>query len=469
MLTLHVQLLEPVYEAGRQVAEWPPHPARAFSALVSVAEPGTADDDALRWLERQDPPVVDAPRSATSGGLEAWVPTNALVRKTGSTIYPGRTNGSRQWYRTHLAGPRLRFVWKVADADPGITATLDQLARRVPYLGRASGAAILSFGHEPPAEDWSTRFAPAAGGRTLVRVPYPGLLDDLRSAFDAGQRAHEIRVVRPYDEPVAATYDDAPAPNPYADLLMAGFRPGRSVPGRAALAVAGACKAAVLARLGDGREPGDPWPVFPPERLAAVHGHDKGDRRQMAFLALPFVGGEHASGELLGVGVAVPGDLDADLGAALVRLVTGGGLERRRLRTIRPRGRAVELVDPGARWALDSRRWTRPSTVWDSVLPIVLDRHPRRDYTEVDAVVDSCELAGLPRPVEVRVGRTSPVPGAPHLHTEDVRRRPGASQPPHLHARITFATRVAGPVILGQLRHLGLGLCAPGDVKEVER
>jgi CRISPR-associated protein Csb2 len=151
---LGVHLLEAAYQAasaGRERAEWPPHPARLFCALVSVADPtDPVHDAALTWLENQPPPLVRVP----SGALEAaspraaWVPTNAAVTAKGKTpthgVLPGRTNGGdpKRWPQRSLRYPELAFLW---DAEPpeGVRAVLESLAQAVPYLGRASGPALV--------------------------------------------------------------------------------------------------------------------------------------------------------------------------------------------------------------------------------------------------------------------------------------------------------------------------------------
>lgn len=67
MLAIEVELLTGRYAAtahdDRRRAEWPPHPARFFSALVAALhdrEPVDTDErEALLWLERQPPPAID--------------------------------------------------------------------------------------------------------------------------------------------------------------------------------------------------------------------------------------------------------------------------------------------------------------------------------------------------------------------------------------------------------------------------
>lgn len=67
MLVIEVELLSGRYAAtahdNRHRAEWPPHPARLFSALVAALhEQGSSDDarrDALLWLEQQPAPTLE--------------------------------------------------------------------------------------------------------------------------------------------------------------------------------------------------------------------------------------------------------------------------------------------------------------------------------------------------------------------------------------------------------------------------
>jgi len=90
MFAIRIDLLTGRYAAttynDRDQAEWPPHPARLFSALVATwadGAPGTAHGDAelaaLRWLEAQAPPVILASATANVGMRTAatvFVPVN---------------------------------------------------------------------------------------------------------------------------------------------------------------------------------------------------------------------------------------------------------------------------------------------------------------------------------------------------------------------------------------------------------
>ncbi len=89
MLTIEVELLAGRYAAtahnDRARAEWPPHPARFFSALVGALHDPAAVDarerEALVWLENQPPPALDVDLGVTEEVgrrrvLDVYVPVN---------------------------------------------------------------------------------------------------------------------------------------------------------------------------------------------------------------------------------------------------------------------------------------------------------------------------------------------------------------------------------------------------------
>lgn len=470
MLVLDVLLVGTSYEASLASgnAEWPPHPARAFSALVAVAEPASPDDDALRWLEAQAPPLVVAPE-ASSSRRSAYVTTNAINPRDSHQTYLGRSSGSRSWSRSLPARDVTRFVWPSAQPDQRVLDSLQVLARKVPYLGRSTSPALLSFSVKAPDDSpdlWT--YHPDAKGSLRLRVARPGRLSELRSAYEdpALERPRDswASYRAPGQEPTSAP--SAPPPPAYSHLVTLGLQPGVALDGRHALAVAAAFKAAVLSRLGTPRAPDDDWPPLDETALALLHGHYEhrtDARRQCAVLALPAVGHLQAHGDILGVAIAVSPDLDRGVLGPLLRLC---GFDRDpeagpRLRClVVPGVGRFRLERADGRRTLDPQRWSATDSTWQSVLPIVVDHHPRRNYTPADAIADGCEFAGLDRPARVEVHPTSKVPGAPYLVARD-RQRPNGHTPPAYHATLHFPRPVQGPVVVGHLRHLGLGLCLP--------
>jgi CRISPR-associated protein Csb2 len=100
MLALTIELLSGRYAAtaynDRDRVEWPPHPARLFSALVATwadhdprAPEGEAELAALEWLEQQAPPEILA-SSIAQAGARRVVPVFVPVNDVGVVAVPDR-------------------------------------------------------------------------------------------------------------------------------------------------------------------------------------------------------------------------------------------------------------------------------------------------------------------------------------------------------------------------------------------
>jgi CRISPR-associated protein Csb2 len=84
MFAIAVELLSGRYTAthfnDRNRPEWPPHPARLFSAMVAAwadnDEPDPAERSALRWLEDQDPPSIRCGEEYRRSVVTHFVPVN---------------------------------------------------------------------------------------------------------------------------------------------------------------------------------------------------------------------------------------------------------------------------------------------------------------------------------------------------------------------------------------------------------
>src|SRR5579859_3357017 len=96
MFAIAVELLTGRYTAtqfnDRNRPEWPPHPARLFSAMVAAwadsDEPDQAERSALKWLEEQDPPDICCSEVTVREVVTHFVPVNdatALSRDVSHT------------------------------------------------------------------------------------------------------------------------------------------------------------------------------------------------------------------------------------------------------------------------------------------------------------------------------------------------------------------------------------------------
>jgi CRISPR-associated protein Csb2 len=191
--------------------------------------------------------------------------------------------------------------------------------------------------------------------------------------------------------------------------------------------------------------------------------------RHLAFVALPFVHQHmrHADGSIKGLAVLVPrGPQDDDLqrlAAGLMRLLDQGlaipGIGRWNLEEV--------SADNPPLQTLDVRQWTNPSRLWTTVTPMVFGHVPKKKKGGEPAVIlDSLRMIGIDASavVEIAVGGHSPLHGAPPSwqfkpQGESTTGERAAWMLRHVTLR--FDREVGGPLVLGRMRHFGLGLMRP--------
>ncbi|MFI6132747.1 type I-U CRISPR-associated protein Csb2 [Micromonospora sp. NPDC051141] len=466
-VSMTVRLRAGRYDAAypKDRMEWPPHPARLFCALVASAEhdptaPGfEADSEALRWLEAAGAPLVlaAAVERVTASVRAGFVVTNATDSKAGSTVWPGRTNRESRRVGALPPDDRVVFVWPRASAPDGVLWRLSRLARRVPYVGRSTSSAQVEVLDEVlecgPSQVTYRPVKIGTEGSVGVRVPYPGYLDALRDAYAQGHRAWEMSEEMSYTcRPADEKAEPLAEAGPYVELLVWPAARGQvPVGGDALLTVAELLRRAAISRIKD------PVP-------AQASGHGADDRPHLAFLPLLDVGHPHADGHLLGVGVAVPRDLEPDDRLAILRGLLGDGGEDP-IRELRggaaPRIRLGDPALPPQVWGLRPDRWTSRNGArrWVTTTPVMLDRYPgRRDPAEL--VAESLVTARFPEPSSVTV-LEGPLPRGAVTRPRRGTIPAGRDRRPLLHCRVEFPVPVRGPVIAGALRYLGCGLFIP--------
>ena len=470
-LVLEIEFLTGVYRAAHSPAsntpDWPPQPDRVFSGLVAAwAARGEQSIErlALEWLEARSAPAIHAGDHTVRTAPDVFVPPNDQRETKTEQVYlkvmPGwRTRQPRRFPVAHLDDPVMAMVW-ASDPEPKLLAALDALARDVGYIGHSASLVRCRFlSRSSPAPKHVA--APAA------RQVYPGRFAELR-------RAYRLKPARPVILPGAVVLPQPAAPAPaQADWLVLEAI-GGSVPDiRAAALVARTLRRRLM---GGYRSIG-----MANEIPEAVSGHtpDGSPTRasHLAIAPLAFAGYPHADGRVFGFALIpsaqmVLGDVPG-LRAAFEKVAPyDPGAERRVLELRCVPNQPLQLSPAGesSKRSLMPGPYQRPARVWASVTPVVLDRH-LKGYDEGkirELIADSCANVGLPRPDpdRIQVGKHSAIEGVPSAWP-----RPGA--PPwtrwHVpqalssrlltHVAIDFGCEVAGPVMLGAGRYMGLGLC----------
>ena len=531
------------FHNDRRRPEWPPHPARLFSALVAAWAdadvPDRSEREALEWLEAQGHPAIAASFAVPRKAVSHFVPVNGAsivsralqerkfkkihdltdelhhelatsggkvtrkvarlrhklaqerkvetqVSRTGNTspssavqVLPdGRGKRERFFPSVTPDEARVTYLWHGPFPD-GVGEILDQLLRRVSRLGHSSS--LVSCRMVPDPSD--ATLVPGGDVGESLRSIRPGQLAELARQFgrhrESRPRSLPYTDVR-YRAVSETSQTDRPLePDTTGDWIVFEFAHGsRAFPAMRAVELAKAMRSAVLHYAED--------PI--PEELSGHRpdGTPTG-APHVAFLPLPYTGFEQADGRLLGIAVSVPKALREVSRRALFRAI--GNWESRAKSaplklTLGSLGviRLSRLRGPATLVSLRSEVWSRRSRRWVSATPIALPRHPGRlgggagtARTKAwglaeSAVVAACTHVGLPAPSAVQLSLSPFLAGARAVARFPAFSQSGQDGKPTrrqlVHASLTFEDLVAGPLMLGAGRFLGLGLMRPVPMAE---
>lgn len=455
-ICLDLLLVAERYDAGGgqnpREEEWPPHPGRVFAALRAVAEDG--DLSTLRALEALPPPVIRAASETSPGGTRTYVVTNVREGKGGNLNHPGRTSGMRQRRTVFPGSPRVQMVWvDEGTLDRTDLGRLDSMARKVPYLGRSTSPVLMGvqrYEGEPPVPEGLATLHPSEAGSTRLRVPYPGYLDELDALHQLGlpawQASEGPQAWHGYATSVEAQEQPDEIVSPYRDLVVLRFKDRRPA-GNTIPVFAAALRSMVMSQTAN---------PLPP----ALHGHGFDGNPHVAYLGLPFCGAPHADGHLVALAIAVPGMSEGERQRILRGILGSESGHTVMLRVPGYRDAFTLEYKPGERLPRTANPsfWASQSRHWVSATPIVLDRYPKNGDL-AQSVADSVVLAGLPRPALVEVSTEAMTTGAVRLSPRELPRR--ARGRLFCHARLSFDSPVAGPLLVGAGRYFGVGLLQP--------
>ncbi|QSA97551.1 type I-U CRISPR-associated protein Csb2 [Methylococcus sp. EFPC2] len=421
VLSFGIEFLGPVILADPSrpdCAEWPPAPARVYAALVAAACDHGLGEDVVRALQALEgtAPAITAPHASFYPAHRIAVPTAHTFRGLALMAAP----------EVFPASPVVSYHWPVAaDAAP----LIGRAVRRLSHVGRGES---LVLGDVYAAERVpEPNLVPDRTGDLYLRVPTAGRYQTLERDYLRGRCSASLDPAQPY----RWLAGDAPATaqtGPWGRLIALRTKPCDI---RSAAHLAEGLRAAVLARLGD-------------DAPAQIHGH--GTHDHVAWLALPHIGGEHGDGSVLGVAALLPANMEPEAERALLTALAG-------LRGIPLRGRRIPVSLPAQALAtLQSATWSRPSRLWASATPLVLEHRVGTDARR--AVAQAIARAGYPRPIRVESGVVPYLRGAVHASETYPRREHDL---PRRHALVEFAEPVTGPLLAGGERYFGLGLFKP--------
>jgi len=377
VISIDVELLTGRYVASRyddrRRAEWPPEPARLFSACIAtlhehpdLAENGRA---ALEWLERLGPPIVVASKAGRRSASNVYVPVNdshvvtgweksfdavraaeqdlggadddksrkkaekelakaekKLVKAAEKSIHDdgkrgkvpvkvlpeSRTRQPRTFPSVRPVVPKISFIWPEAKPDGQVELFLSDLLSRIVRLGHSSSLVACRLGNGAAAEERpDDTWSPDPDGTVSLRVVATGQVERLETAF-ARHRGVEPRVLPSTFQP----YRQGPRVEGTVDRATTVFDSDwvvfRAIPGpdRARPPRLLLTRGPDVARALRGALLKNAQ--SPPPITLAGHARDGRplEAPHVAFVPLADVGSEWSSGAILGTALVFPRGLD---------------------------------------------------------------------------------------------------------------------------------------------------------------
>lgn len=437
----------------RELAEWPPHPGRLFSALVAALHEANLTDaerhaarESLRWLEGQAPPAIAVTDADVRSVATAFVPVNDP--KALDVVPDNRGKQARYFPSVRPAEPVVQFVWPAANGVEGHRSALERLAAEVTYLGHSSSLVRVSLTDAPrPAT-----FEPG-DGKHVFRVPATGRLGELERLHERGARPTPgmyaaYRRVTDDRKPTAESTASV-----FGDMIVCQLGEGPFLPLSGAVKLTSAVRGAVL-KATNAAEPRV-------KSLVSGHTEDGGVSQEdhVAYIPLGNVGHRYADGRLMGFAAVLPRGLGRysterrEVVKAVASLEGVGFVGHSWSVTLVAAGEGPKSLQPVP-------FYVGPGRSWATVTPVLCDRFPkdREGQREADVIADSVERVCGVRPIRVDVGPVSRVRGVPPSHAFARERRAGDVPRHRAHVLIEFDREVRGPIIAGAGRFMGMGL-----------
>jgi CRISPR-associated protein Csb2 len=482
---------------GTEVSEWPPSPFRLFQALLAGAHRFGLNDSlnaALLWLEeRPIPPDIIALLEPSRGIVfDHYVPDN-------DNSMSHRRSGIRKSQPFLLEGnPVVHYLWQIdPDEQPPLEA-LDELTSTLGWFGWAidQAYAIVQLTDSTAFDQKQlARFTPglkATSELHSLRVPKQGSIKDLNrvhscnSTIMSNQSQRQRKKWPKVFDRVFYSNTNKPIARPYVvfRLLNDDDSPFR-YPQSRLIHIAGMVRHLAIELMKKCPPAELPEGFSDPEKWvrAYVAGHqDKEDKekgmphQQFSYLPLPSIGHQHTDPSVRRVMITAPLGHDWLL-QHMARLLA--------CQRLRPSG-ITNLDNPPTLIPVDVPRkdavayyYTRESTKWASVTPVILPGHDDHKPEKTCKLIEKAlRQSGIEQPCTFEWNTVSYFPKSLTAHKYikdgDNKRQIGYIRPSHLldntavHLILRFnnGVKMPGPLAIGAGRHCGLGLFAAVDDAE---
>lgn len=439
MLAVEVRFLTDRYVAthfnDRSQPEWPPHPARLFSAMVAAwaddEDPPDAAREALAWFATLGPPDITCSDAARRTDVTHYVPVNdaAIVRDLSGTYEALRRAGAAYDDALDVAAgdlddravQRARKTLDAAERKGGtdsakaaqaggamgglkvLPSERGRQGRSYPCVVPETPTVCFAWPDARPTEDqWqliddvlakiarlghsssmvacrlldespAPDLVPRADGGDVLRVTGDGLLDSLERAYARhGGREPRALPSRTARYGRRGTAIDPPRSSMAGDWFVLTPTETSRLPGHRTLRVARAVREALISHADQ------PVAEILSGHVPGLPGETTAPTTDphLAVLPLPFVG-RYGDGTILGIALQLPSAVSADARRAALRAIASWRADGFTLRLGALGVVDLEMADAAEPLKTVRReRWDCPSHRWVTVTPMALDRHP---------------------------------------------------------------------------------------------
>lgn len=495
-LAISVRLHEGWYHGAGSI----PSPARMFQALIAghgLSGPLSTDAiEALEWLEQQEPPIVAAPVIRGGQSVATFVPNNDLDAKQGDFRRVGEIR-TKKSIRPLLFDEEVPFMfcWSLKDdAQDSKILRICELADGVFQLGRAvdagwAWAEMLSDdelferlrNHRGPVLRPST-------GQGNIECPTPGSLASLRRRYVDMSNRYAMttdgngQTFRRQAKPKwrMVSYGSAQTSVCF-DLVDRESSTLANWPATRTMELVTMIRDGVVARLVKA------LPELETEINQTLVGRKPNGENagpvsaRTRILPLPSIGHEHSDEQIRRVLIQIPGECPIRAEDVLWGFSS---------QSLTLHGRSVDVLQAQPNRQLEHYgiATPRPSRVWQSVTPIALasavrrriepDQRKRNEEDKKGSAERRFEQERATNALEqaLRQGGITAKLSNIRLQREPFSARgqradafqTGDRFSKHSlwHAKLEFANSIAGPLVLGDGRFMGLGLFEPIESPE---
>ena len=316
MFTISVEFLHGTFRGdpdgtavtgGLTRGEWPPSPARLFSALV--AADGTrqasraSDGHELVWLEALPAPAIHAQPEPWHQALQPRFVVEQrgiAFRGTHHEYFARRGALHRPGVRIATGNPLVVYRWDVEPPEKKTMEPIGRRAARVGYLGASDSPVRLRVSTGIPRGAAEEVYDPDPNGDISIGAPRPGHVDVLDRMYDAWTARGASVSRSQYPALMHRTAYRSPCHHEMTDRggVVAWLRLRPAVSGRRVAAITSLFKEALLSH--HQRMHGEP--------PAILHGHgfSRSEYDLARYLALPDVGYPRSRGRIHGLALWLP-------------------------------------------------------------------------------------------------------------------------------------------------------------------